>query len=820
MDQVMDAMAVNAGNFVLGSINASDSIEESVSAASVEKARAYRESRMIRKLSNGKYVQAPICSTRIKELGEYGIGLELYFLMLKQLGLAFLIIGLISVWPMAENYYGQGFSEGQKKQPWDVLTLGNQHSYDPSLSVEDAEYDLTTFGNSKIRLIIADLIYTLIFIFFIVYFQISSGEKIQANARKNAACDDYAVEFTGLPHEAIPVSEVIEFFGNVGDVVEVYLARKFDGVLNSYRARAELVMELRYYIRLASNGVNTTKKQLKLQKKITEFDKKIDMKERSSSRSHDELPVIKGFVIFSTLSAKTKCLKDFSKANGCCRKYPLSLRFRRRYKLKVKSTSEPSNINWENIEYSPCKRFLRQVLAIIIACVVLLASVIIIYLMRSIDDGLPSKTQCVVDYGVSASQSLGEAKLLYTSDTAKYCYCGVISITSILNDSDLRSFCTYYIEKRSYSIAIRFLVSAGVVMLNFILKIIFRLLGKFEKYVSRSKEQVQVMQKVFLAMFTNTALVVLAVNANFSSLWFIVYLPFNQYIFNSQFSDFTRDWYVQVGSTITITMLISVFSPHVLNFLVFYPRGGCKRCCVKKYKTQREINSAFQGPEFDIATRYSQVLNVVFSSFLYSGGIPLLNATCCCTMFVLYWTDKFLILRHYSKPPRYSEELNSAFLAILPYAAVMHSGFSLYMLGSDSIFPESFYSVGGYLYANSNSISDRVIGICGFIFIGLIVVALGVYLYVKSVSWLCMPIREKNTAVLPESKTFPQRRFFDEIENIKEHGLHTFDIRSNPVYSELIANLDSAAEAVKGFQKVNRQRTVHDSKDFLMDNSN
>lgn len=821
MAEILEAGIAVVSNAIYGSqgVESGNSLEENTAPADIDKARAFRESRMIRQEKDGIYIQASVCNTSLKELGAYGIGLELYFLTLKQLGIIFFIISLISAWPMAENYYGGGLSEGDKKQAWDTLTLGNQVNYPLTMSISAAESQVTSLDNSKIRLIIADLLYTLCFAFFIVFFQITSSHKIKSNASKNSACDDFSVEVVGFPCEAIQPSEVIDFFrNNIGEVVEVYLARKYNGVLSSYKTRAELVLEHQYYVRLAKNRIDTTKKQRKIQKKIDLFDKKIAESERTSNMSHDELPVIKAFVIFQTVEDKLKCLKEFRTANSCCTRYAKKLKFRGIYKLEASNTSEPSNINWENLEISCCERFMRQIVAIILACVILIISIVIIYLLRSVDDGLPSDSDCILNYHVDSSKTLTEAQSIYTSDNEKYCYCKDSSIETIISDSSLRDFCTYYIEQRSYSISVRVGVCIGVVMINFFIKIIFKIISKFEKSASRSKEQVTVMRKVFLAMFTNTALVVLAVNANFSSLQFIKYLPFNQYIFNSVFEDFTRKWYVEVGSTITLTMIISVFSPHAMNFLFFYPRGGCKRnCCNKGYKTQREINTAFQGPEFDIATRYSQVLNVIFTSLLYSGGIPLLNATCCGTMFILYWTDKFLILRHYSKPPRYSDDLNRAFISLLPFAAVFHCGFSLYMLGSESIFPETFYTQGGYLYAHSNDIYDRVISVCGLIFLGVIAVSLGVYLSVKSVSWLNDPLDDAPTRVVPEGENVPQRSFSQELANIKEHGLTSYDIHSNPVYSDLIVNLDNAAQAVKGFSKVNQQRTIHDSRDFLQD---
>lgn len=818
MEVIEEVIDTNLSNFVLQSklTLGALSFEENAQPPDVKKAWEYREAHMIRVKVNDKLSQAPICKTKLSQLGEYGIGMELYFLSIKQLGIVFLVIALISIWPMYENYNGEGLSDGDKKQAWDSLTLANQYTYDYEMTKTEAENQVVSYKNSKIRLLIADLLYTLIFVFFVVGVHLTSKEKIQSNSKKSVTAADYAVEISGFPCEAIKNDEVKDLFSKFGEVIEVYLARKYNGMLGSYKKRADLTIEQKYLERQSSNGIKVDKQLVKVKKEISKFDEKIRSQE-NNFKIHDDLPVIKGYVVFSKLSERADCLKAYKKANRACFRYPSSLKFRSIHKLNVTFTSEPSNINWENLEYSPCKRFLRQIFAVIIACIVLVATIVVVYLMRSFDDGLPSNEKCITDYQINKSYSLDKAENLYTSDNQKYCYCSLQTFQDVLSVSSLRSYCSYYIQQRTYGITIRFLVCAGVVMINFFLKILFRILGRFEHVVSKSKEQVKIMTKVFVAMFINTALIVLVVNANFSSIGFFGTLPFGQYIFNSKFSDFTRDWYIQVGSTLTITMIVSVFSPHMLNFILFYPRGGCKRMCYKGYKTQKEINAAFTGPEFDIATRYSQILNVVFSSMLYSGGIPLLNATCCATMFALYWTDKFLVLRHYSRPPRYSQELNDRFLAILPLAAILHSGFSLYMLGTEDIFPERFYTEGGFLYSYQNSIYDRIVSISGLIYLGMIAVSLGAFLYITSSNWFfsCSFKGKKSAKVVPE-KEESEKTFYDDLEYIKDHGLHSFNILSNPIYHELIVSMnDSVKEA-----KVKIAKSLSESKDYLLEMEN
>ncbi len=46
------------------------------------------------------------------------------------------------------------------------------------------------------------------------------------------------------------------------------------------------------------------------------------------------------------------------------------------------------------------------------------------------------------------------------------------------------------------------------------------------------------------------------------------------------------------------------------------------------------------GPQFDIDFRYSQILNVIFISMMYSSGLPILYAAVLINFIILYWIDK------------------------------------------------------------------------------------------------------------------------------------------------------------------------------------
>jgi Calcium-dependent channel, 7TM region, putative phosphate len=763
-------------------------LNASAKPASIESAIKYRNETCIRNFKDGKYYPYPIFGTSLKTLGEHGVGLELYFKLIKSLGVLFFIISCISIYPIYENNLGSGLSAGDIRERWDTWNVSN-------LDIVTTQSDLDNNNSELLKIFICDAVCSSLFIICIMVFRSHSNKTVTANYQDTISLADYSVEVKGLPGDASQ-SHVLEHFSKFGAVKEVYLARSYGGILSYYKERASLSYDLAYYRLLEKNGKKNPIKIAKILKKIENFDRKIELNEKNSDKTNDELPVIRGFIVFEEMSTKKKCLNDYEKDKNCCKRLKnqkATLKFLGKFPLRVQRTASPSNIIWENLEVSKCQRFWRRLLSLICVLLALIASIIMVYALKSYQDNLPSSSDCAE---VDSTQSLSYAKQYYTTDTQSYCYCKGKSLNTVINNSNMYSYCTYFLEKISVSILLRVSVSVGVIFVNFFIKIFFRILSRFEKVNNKSTEQLKLMSKVFIASFINTALVVLAVNANFSQLGTYSWLP--KYIFNASFYDFSRQWYVQVGSTITTTMLVTIFSPHCVFLLTFYPLGVFKRhCCLSRHKTQKEINQKFSGADFDLATRNAFVLIVVFTCYLYSGGMPIMNVICCLTMFTLYWVDKYLILRHYKKPTLCDQRLNDRVLHYLPYAVVFHCGFTLYMYGATDIFPYNLdYST------QNNTIPQRIKSVSGFvnIIIGISALCISVIEYFYSKVFKCIL---KNKITVDKDEKNSKGNVENQIDSIRRHELGSYDIIKNPAYSDLVIAMNTAAYNVKVLKNMN-----------------
>jgi hypothetical protein len=131
-------------------------------------------------------------------------------------------------------------------------------------------------------------------------------------------------------------------------------------------------------------------------------------------------------------------------------------------------------------------------------------------------------------------------------------------------------------------------VSAGIALVNAILKIVLRALSKFQRYPSFTLQNLSIMTKLFVALFINMGCLIVIVNANFRQYKFIdsiaQIIPFgDEFFLNGKFSDVTREWFLKVGVPIITLMIINLLG-NFIGKCGKIPVKCCMRCCLKKNK--------------------------------------------------------------------------------------------------------------------------------------------------------------------------------------------------------------------------------------------
>lgn len=225
---------------------------------------------------------------------------------------------------------------------------------------------------------------------------------------------------------------------------------------------------------------------------------------------------------------------------------------------------------------------------------------------------------------------------------------------------------------------------------------------EFERHETHTNFQRSVSIKVFLAQFVNTGLIVLIVNVKVP-----FHMPAGIGLFTGQFSSFNARWNAVVGTTIMITMLLNIATPHFP--MIFDRLWSCflrRKKAFRELLTQEQADAVrllrvclscflhlFSGvvfccvqlykPEtFNPSNRVPILLNTVFITLAYSSALPLLLPFAFLALFVMYWVEKITLLRFYAKPPKMNENFAHMVSSLLPWALLIHLLFSVWMYGT------------------------------------------------------------------------------------------------------------------------------------------
>ncbi len=116
-----------------------------------------------------------------------------------------------------------------------------------------------------------------------------------------------------------------------------------------------------------------------------------------------------------------------------------------------------------------------------------------------------------------------------------------------------------------------------------------------------------------------------------------------------RYTDFTVNWYKDVGGIIISTMIFNIAYP-IAEFFIFYSIRFIKRLMDSGFTFNKESTKKnliidyvdlYSGPEYVIHYKYSFIFNVVFMTFLFGAGLPILFPLAMCSLIVLYIMERF-----------------------------------------------------------------------------------------------------------------------------------------------------------------------------------
>ena len=161
----------------------------------------------------------------------------------------------------------------------------------------------------------------------------------------------------------------------------------------------------------------------------------------------------------------------------------------------------------------------------------------------------------------------------------------------------------------------------GIVVVNLSLAAVATRLSKSERHPTRILEETSAASALFLFLFINTAVSTLVATTHIPRLthW-AKRSSLKGHLFAGVYVDTTPNWYREVGRSLMITMIVhsaARIARIIARWLVF----KVKFCCRGRALTQNQLNEAYMGPDFTLAPRYGELLNLIFVAMFFGGGL-------------------------------------------------------------------------------------------------------------------------------------------------------------------------------------------------------
>jgi len=371
--------------------------------------------------------------TPVKELGQYGVGVQLYFNFLTDIGCLFMFLFLLTIPLLVHSLGGtiiDDFPETKDQSfyykfmsaftPANLGTCGEDAA---DCLRKDDLHNRKVFAGSDgfLRdvtpalgvLDCLQMVFAMIFIIVFRVYKIPKAVRLQDEA--NVTASDFAVRVSGLPRKLSKNHEQYEdllqqHFENIlatecgidkpGQVAEVTLIREYDGCISLFLQQGNLLEEMHeagVAARLAKKAGKDKdadkhhKKRIKLKQKIEKIEASLAHQADMDDIQRD---VCGAFVMFEEERQKDAICKLYKPYRGWGSRLfePKWLHFKD-WRLVVTETCEPEELYWENMDYSWFLHKMRKFATLTVSFGIVVFCIFIMTFLRSADQAVDTRTQ-------------------------------------------------------------------------------------------------------------------------------------------------------------------------------------------------------------------------------------------------------------------------------------------------------------------------------------------------------------------------------------------------------------------------------------------
>lgn len=646
------------------------------------------------------FEEHPILAFSDDSFKHYSLGVGLYFKAARLLAWVFALCTVIQLPAMVLSVLanpdgGDTFEKGTVK-----TTVGNFGSLLTLNSTAETTWGMlpSAINRQQMALLFSclDTAACIVLLVFCRWLHRRQQSEAAAYSRREITVRKYAVEVRNLPpffHDRFRLAQWFE--QRFGPVVDVALAFDQHDLLDVYRERGRLRKDIDLAV---SHGESN--KLDSLYDSLADIDTRIDAIQKDLLRRR----TLGAFVVFEHQESRIACEKAFqnvwlrslmggNSASGSDSGGPApsagggrgyvtedpnkTLLFGQAQRvLHVRQAPEPSNIIFRNLKYTPRNKMARKFATGCATVLLLLVSVVAVYVAQRYQGETDAGGAQGCRAGITAEDVRNEGGL-------RDCFCAELGTTAALDSRRSSGVdCGPWLTSMAIAQGLGVLAVFVIILVNNLLKVVIKRLTLFEKHHSLTRMQESVTVKLFVGLFLNTGVVLLVVNMQLPR--YAADLSGFTIAFDGLYGDFVFEWFAKVGVPIILTMLLNTVNPHVWPLLkVWWRRMRREGCCAPRRADSQSVwNDRFAGDSFELAERYAVLLNTLFVTLLYSGGMPLLLPIGAITFALTYWFDKISFLRLYRIPPRFDHSLALYLTTLMPYAVCVHAAFTLWFLSA------------------------------------------------------------------------------------------------------------------------------------------
>jgi hypothetical protein len=289
-----------------------------------------------------------------------------------------------------------------------------------------------------------------------------------------------------------------------------------------------------------------------------------------------------------------------------------------------KNPDNPSNIKWQNMLISPSSRICSNIISIFFSIILILCGVGIVISLKifegTVNEEFDSDINCnFVTFEInSVIKEYNDLLKTKRNKILSYCFCSDLfykkGITETINynfPSTKVAPCKDWLNAFVKNNLIKLIITIAIPISNALLNLFLTLLTSFEKNKNFSRDQTSNMNKIYISQFINTGLIILIININVREVkrWNKGF-P----ILTGDYDDLSISWFRNVGTTINLALIFTIFAPileGLLEFLYICIRrkwdSGSMIGRGSKISNQNSFYRLYVGPELKIDKRYAEV---------------------------------------------------------------------------------------------------------------------------------------------------------------------------------------------------------------------